>query len=160
MIVNNFLNLFSLDLYLFIFSEGEGGRKKRGETSMCCLSCAPYWGTWPAAHTCALTGNQTSHLLVCRLPLSPLNHTSQGDCEDFYCVFCRRYPSLVFSISFTWISKFCSWIELDVFRSLKKSINCITNDPDLSHWPCIRSLFIHFMFKICIGQGWQWVEDS
>ena len=30
---------------LFIFREGEGGRKRARETSMCvCLSCVPYWG--------------------------------------------------------------------------------------------------------------------
>ena len=35
-------------------------------------------GTWPATQACALTGNRTSDLLVCRPALNPLSHTSQG----------------------------------------------------------------------------------
>ena len=32
-------------IYLFIFREGKGGRRRGRETSMCgCPSCAPYWG--------------------------------------------------------------------------------------------------------------------
>ena len=38
----------------------------------------PQLGTWPAIQACALTGNQTSGLLICRLALSPLSHISQG----------------------------------------------------------------------------------
>ena len=34
--------------------------------------------TWPATQACALTGNQTGDLLVRRLVLNPLSHTSQG----------------------------------------------------------------------------------
>ena len=48
------------------------------DTSIGCLSHAPNWGTWPATQACALTGNQTCDLLVLRLALSPLSHTSQG----------------------------------------------------------------------------------
>ena len=36
---------FFLRFYLFIFSEGKGGRKRGIETSMCgCLSSTPNWG--------------------------------------------------------------------------------------------------------------------
>ena len=35
-------------------------------------------GAWPATQACALTGNQTGDLLVHRLVLNPLSHTSQG----------------------------------------------------------------------------------
>ena len=38
----------------------------------------PPLGTWPATQACALTGNQTSDLLVLRPVLNPLSHTSQG----------------------------------------------------------------------------------
>ena len=38
----------------------------------------PQLGTWPATQACALTGNQTSNLLVLELVLNPLSHTSQG----------------------------------------------------------------------------------
>ena len=48
------------------------------ETSIGCLSRVPQLGTWPATQACALTGNQTSDLLVRRLTLNPLGHTSQG----------------------------------------------------------------------------------
>ena len=41
---NGFLKYF-IYLFLFIFREGKGGRKRGRETSMCgCLSHAPYWG--------------------------------------------------------------------------------------------------------------------
>ena len=44
-------------LFIYFYRQGKGGR----ETSMCgCLSCAPYWGPWPATQACALTGNGTS----------------------------------------------------------------------------------------------------
>ena len=71
-------------VYLSIFRErgrgGEGGR----QTSICerytdLLPLAqPHLGTWPAIQTCALTGNWTNDLLVQRLVLNPLSHTSQG----------------------------------------------------------------------------------
>ena len=39
----------------------------------------PLLGTWPTTQACALTGNQTGgDLLVLRLMLNPLSHTSQG----------------------------------------------------------------------------------
>ena len=38
----------------------------------------PPLGTWPATQACALTGNQTSDLLVHRPELNPQSHTSQG----------------------------------------------------------------------------------
>ena len=44
----------------------------------------PLLGTWPAAQACALTGNRTGDSLVCRLALSPLSHTGQGDLIMFY----------------------------------------------------------------------------
>ena len=46
------------------------------------LMC-PLLGTWPATQACALTGNQTSNPLVCRLALNPLSHTSQGKILSF-----------------------------------------------------------------------------
>ena len=36
----------------------------------------PLLGTWPATQACALTGNQTSDPLICRLALNPLSHMS------------------------------------------------------------------------------------
>ena len=40
--------LFLKKIYLFIFREGKGGRKRGRETSMhSCLLRAPYWGPGP-----------------------------------------------------------------------------------------------------------------
>ena len=47
------------------------------------LTC-PQLGTWPATQACALTGNRTSDLSVCRLALNPLSHTSQGWIVQFF----------------------------------------------------------------------------
>ena len=41
------------------------------------LTC-PQVGTWPATQARALTRSQSGDLLVHRLVLSPLSHTSQG----------------------------------------------------------------------------------
>ena len=54
--------------FLFIFREGEGGRKRGGEISMCgwVLLLFPQLGTWPTTQACALTGNRTSDPLAYR----------------------------------------------------------------------------------------------
>ena len=67
--------LFFLRCYLFIFREGEG--RKRNVSVWLPLTC-PQLGTWPTTQACALTGNRTSDLLVHRLALHPMGHTSQG----------------------------------------------------------------------------------
>ena len=76
------LIFFKISIYLFLQrrERWEKGRK----TSMCekninwlLLTC-PQLGIWPTTQTCALTGNWTSDLWVCRLALSPLSHTRQG----------------------------------------------------------------------------------
>ena len=69
---------------LFIFRE-RGREEKEREISINVwlpLMC-PQLGTWPTAQACALTGNQTSDPLVCRLALNPLSHTSQGSFRSF-----------------------------------------------------------------------------
>ena len=38
----------------------------------------PQLGTWPTTQACALTGNRTGDISVCRPALNPLRHTSQG----------------------------------------------------------------------------------
>ena len=52
------------------------GRKERHTHHV--ASCTPPTGAWPATQACALTGNLTGDLLVCRPALNPLSHTSQG----------------------------------------------------------------------------------
>ena len=65
--------------------EGERG----GEKHQCVVSPhAPLLETWPATHTCSLTGNRTGDPLVIRLnPLSLLSHTSQAIKYVFITVF-------------------------------------------------------------------------
>ena len=56
--------------------------KKRNIHVWLPLTC-PLLGTCPATQACALSGNQTSDPLVCRLAFNPLSHTSQGFLLNF-----------------------------------------------------------------------------
>ena len=71
---------------LFIF-RGRGRDREKNrctrETSVGCLSCAPSQETGPATQACALTGNRTGGLLLCRMMTTPLSHTSQGRSFSF-----------------------------------------------------------------------------
>ena len=67
-----------LRFYLFIFRQGEGGRKREKYINAWLLLMCPLLGSWPATKARALTGNRTGDPLVCRLALNPLSHTSQG----------------------------------------------------------------------------------
>ena len=76
----NFLKDF---IYLFL-DRGEGREKKRERNINVWLPLEhPLLRTWPATQACALTGNQTGGPLVCRLVLSPLSLTSQGEMTIF-----------------------------------------------------------------------------
>ena len=49
----------------------------------------PLPGTWPATQACALTGNQTSDPLVCRMALNPRSPASQGSTSFLNgCILC------------------------------------------------------------------------
>ena len=81
------VKVFFKGLYLFL----EGGGRERNIHMLCDTnsnqlhpSPHPKLGTWPTAQ--ALTRNQTCNLLVHRLVLNPLSHTSQG---KMYFNFCR-----------------------------------------------------------------------
>ena len=64
-------------IYLFL-ERGEGKEKERERNISVWLPLAhPVLGTWPTPQACALTGNQISDPLVCRLLLKALCHTSQ-----------------------------------------------------------------------------------
>ena len=73
------IELFLKEDFVHLFLEGKGGRKRKRNINVW-LSRA-LLGTWPATQACALTGNQTSDPLVCRLVLNPLSHTSRGRVE-------------------------------------------------------------------------------
>ena len=79
--------LFFFFFFKILFLErGEG--RERGQKHQfihVCERCIdqlllirPQMRTWPTTQACALIGNQTSDLLVCRPALKPLSHTSQG----------------------------------------------------------------------------------
>ena len=70
-----------LRCYLFIFREEKRGRE--GNINVWLPLGRPLLGTWPVTQACALSGNQTSNPLVCRLPLHPLSYTSQGCTPPF-----------------------------------------------------------------------------
>ena len=91
--------------------EREG--EKEGEKHNRCVRetsplARPQPGTWPATQACALTGNQIGDLLVPRLALKPLSHTSPVYILTLFqlnfqhalanisvysrCVFCLRLP--------------------------------------------------------------------
>ena len=74
----DYINIEIFKNMLFIFRErGRDGERGR-DTLMCgCPSSTPQLGTWHPTQACALTGNQTSDPLVCRLALKPLGYTSQ-----------------------------------------------------------------------------------
>ena len=83
--------LFFLKDFIYLFLDrGEGREKERERNINVWLPLLhPLLGTWSATQACALTGNQTSDLLVCRLALSPLNHTSQSSLPE--CLMGAKY---------------------------------------------------------------------
>ena len=72
-------------VFIYFQREGNRGRRRGRETSMCERNINqlplthPQLGTWPTTQTCALTRNRTSDLSVGRPALNPLSHTSQGE---------------------------------------------------------------------------------
>ena len=66
--------------FIYLLFRGEGREKEReGNINVWLPLAHPLLGTWPTTQACALTGNQTSDLLVCRPALNPLSHTSQEE---------------------------------------------------------------------------------
>ena len=62
-------------IYLFLEKGREGGRE--GEKHHVWLPLVrPLLGIWPTTQACALTGNRTSDLSVCRVMPKPLSHTT------------------------------------------------------------------------------------
>ena len=63
-------------IYLFL-ERGEGREKKRERNGNVWLPLmCPLLGTWLTTQACALTGDRNGDLLVRRLGLNPLSHTS------------------------------------------------------------------------------------
>ena len=73
-----------LRFYFYLFLErGEGREKEReknidvSEKHKSVTSCTPPTNM-PTTQACALTGNRTGDLSVCRIMPNPLSHTSQA----------------------------------------------------------------------------------
>ena len=76
---SNSTSVFLKVLFIYFLDRGEGRAKEvERNINVWLLLAHPLLGTWPKTPVCALTGNRTSDLLVHRLALSPLSHTSQG----------------------------------------------------------------------------------
>ena len=90
--------------FIYFQREGKRGRKRERETSMCekYIDWLPpthlQLGVWPTTQACVLSGNRTGDLLVRRLALSPLSHTSQG-CLPFFKNFLFALISLARGVS-------------------------------------------------------------
>ena len=80
MYFGNLLFLIFLKDFIYLFLErGEGREKERERIINVWLSLTcPLLGTWPETQACALTGNRTGDLPVCRPALNSLSCTSQG----------------------------------------------------------------------------------
>ena len=72
--------------FIYLFLERGEGREKEREKNIDADQLPliyPQPGTWPTTQACALTGNRTSDLSVCRPVLNPVSHTSQGSNYNF-----------------------------------------------------------------------------
>ena len=74
------ISFFKKDFIYLFLERGEGRERTinvRGNINLLPLA-HPQPGIWPATQACALPGNQTSDLSLCRTMPRPLSHTSQG----------------------------------------------------------------------------------
>ena len=69
-------SFFKKRFYLFIFRQSGRERERERNINVWLPFTRPLLGTWPVTQACVLTGNPTNHLLVCRLALNPLSHSS------------------------------------------------------------------------------------
>ena len=69
---------FSKRFYLFVFRERVTERQRERNINVGLPLACPLLGTWPETQACALTGNQTGDLLVCKVMPNALSRTSQG----------------------------------------------------------------------------------
>ena len=77
-------NIFFKKDFILFLDRGEGREEERERNiDVWLLLVHPIPGTWPTTQACALTGYPTGNLLIHRLALSPLSHTSQGYLDTF-----------------------------------------------------------------------------
>ena len=86
-----FIFLIFKIFYLFIFRERGGEGEREGENHPCekessfsWLPYMPWAGKEPTTQACALTGNWSSDILLCRRTPNQLRHTGQGSPFKIY----------------------------------------------------------------------------
>ena len=154
LLYRNFLAFasFSFKVYLFIFRERgwEGERKGekhwcKRETHITCPSYAPQLRTKPAPQTCALTGNGTGDLLVCRTLLHC--HSAQG---LHWLYHGQRFalPILSFSVNFTEIIRMMAKsISFQSFETHSSIMGLLFKSSVLFFFSCPWFLFTLFCSK-------------
>ena len=81
-----FFKFYFKDFIYLLLERGQGREKERKRSIGVWLPLTgPLLGSWPATQACALIGNQSGNISVCRPVLSPLAHTSQGWLHLFKC---------------------------------------------------------------------------
>ena len=83
-------------------------------------------GNWPPTQVCALIENRTSNLLVYRLALNPLSHTSQGSLSSL-----SMEKGFLFVCVVTWFSLVFTILNFGEFITVIFRIPFIL---DLSYW--------------------------
>ena len=74
-------NIFFKD-FIYLFSERRRKGERKGNISLWLPLAHPQLRTWSATQAHALTGNQTSNTLVCRLALCPLSPPARHACSN------------------------------------------------------------------------------
>ena len=109
------------------------------ERNICQVPLAhPQLGTWSTTQACALTGNQTSDLLVHRPVLNPLSHTSWG--RNLFvkklCIY-----SYVFELQSS-----SRYSPSDAVHTLRQFLHHLTQFLNSSIW--MPFSFCHFFFHL------------
>ena len=74
-----YIFFFFKKYFIYLFLERGKGREKERERNIDRLPLAhPQRGTGPITQGCALTGNRSTDLSLCRMTPNQLSHTSQG----------------------------------------------------------------------------------
>ena len=89
------MSVFKFYLFIYLFRKGKGGRKRERNINVVVASHTPTTGD--LARNPGMCPDWESNLLVLRLALSPLSHTSQGSILlNMYFLLFRRVFEKIF----------------------------------------------------------------